>query len=88
MSRKKTMQVTPITGKTRPRKPTDKLEAVWDELLSRQPERIRATFSTLDTPEQQAVVRHLQNMSSESGWQPEQRLSARIALRALEEQIK
>ena len=60
------------------------LEALWNDLLSREPERIRKTFYSLDPPSQGFVLDHLQRMLTESDWQPEQRLSAGAALQALE----
>ncbi|OGO11641.1 MAG: hypothetical protein A2Y53_05345 [Chloroflexi bacterium RBG_16_47_49] len=60
------------------------LEALWNDLLTREPERIRKAFYSLDPPSQGFVLAHLQRMLSESDWQPEQRLSARAALQALE----
>jgi hypothetical protein len=60
------------------------LENLWGGLLSRQPELVRATFSTLDTEERAAIRAHLQRIVSEAGWHPEQRLSAQSALDALE----
>jgi hypothetical protein len=64
----------------------DKLENIWDDLLSEQPETIKAAYNSLDLQNQQAVLAHLQRMSSESGWQPEQRRSARAALKAITNQ--
>jgi hypothetical protein len=60
------------------------LEKTWDALLSREPQRIRQTFAGLDGNSQHVVLEHLKKMVSESGWQPEQVLSARAALEALE----
>ena len=62
---------------------SDPLEILWDNLLSRQPERIRAAFTTLTGAEQQTVLDHLKRMSQEAGWHPEQRRSAQAALDAL-----
>lgn len=59
------------------------LEVLWNDLLSRQPELIQAAFATLDTPNQKAVLAHLQRMVNEAGWQPEQRASAKAALQTL-----
>lgn len=59
------------------------LETMWDQLLSRQPDQIRAAFGTLDENEQQAVIGHLKNMAEEEGWHPEQRISAQAALDTL-----
>lgn len=62
----------------------DPIEDLWDGLLSRQPELVRAAFSSLDLAERSAVLAHLQRIVSEAGWHPEQRLSAQAALDALE----
>ncbi len=59
------------------------LEALWDALLSREPERIRLAYRDLETGEQKAVLTHLERMTTEPGWHPEQRLSAQAALDAL-----
>lgn len=62
----------------------DPIEDLWDGLLSRQPELVRAAFSSLDLAERAAVLAHLRRIVSEAGWHPEQRLSAQAALDALE----
>lgn len=59
------------------------LEKFWDDLLSRQPGLIRATFATLDDASQKSIRTHLERMAREAGWQPEQRASAKAALKAL-----
>ena len=64
--------------------PLDPLEGLWDGLLSRAPEQVRAVFATLEPAEKQAVLVHLKHIASEPGWQPEQRASAQAALEALE----
>ena len=61
------------------------LEAVWDALLSRQPERVREAFRGLTGEERSAVLRHLRRMAEEPDWHLEQRRSAREALIALED---
>jgi len=76
------------TGKEQGNLKCNKLDVLWDDLLSRQPERIRAAFASLATPEQQSVLAHLQRMVSETGWQPEQRISARAAIQTLDNQEK
>jgi hypothetical protein len=60
------------------------LEILWGQLLSRQAAQVRAAYAGLEPGERQAVVAHLRRMVSEAGWQPEQRRSARAALRALD----
>ena len=71
---------------THRKKRPDQLEGLWEDLLSRQPELIRAAFDSLDKPSQKAVFTHLQRMVSEVGWQPEQQVSAKAAIQALETQ--
>ena len=61
----------------------DQPEQFWEELLSRQPSPIKAAFASLQPADQQAVLAHLQRMVSETGWQPEQVISARAALEIL-----
>jgi hypothetical protein len=60
------------------------LEKTWDALLSRDPEKIVRTFSTLDLDSQHVVLEHLKKMVSETGWHPEQVISAQAALQALQ----
>jgi hypothetical protein len=62
----------------------DPLEQLWDGLLSRQPERVRAAFATLDGASQRITLAHLKRMATESDWHPEQRQSAMAALQALD----
>jgi len=60
------------------------LEQTWDNLLSRDPEKIGSTYASLDPSSQQVVLRHLRKMVSETGWQPVQVQSAQAALQVLE----
>ena len=62
----------------------DPLEHLWDQLLSRRPELVRAAYERLTPDEQAQVRRHLERMVAEPGWQPQQRLSAQAALQALD----
>ncbi len=64
----------------------DPLEYIWDNILSRSPERIRKVFTQLDEASQREVIAHLQKMISESGWHTEQVVSAKAALDALADQ--
>jgi len=59
------------------------LEKIWGEILCRRPARIRRMFDTLDNSSQQEIIRHLNRMVSEEGWQEPQVISARAALSAL-----
>jgi len=62
------------------------LDTLWDKLLSRRPDIVRAAFFKLNRGEQEAILAHLQLMSTEPDWHPEQRLSAEAALSALKSQ--
>ncbi len=64
----------------------DPLKTLWDNLLSRQPERVRAVFNSLNAEDRRAVLSHLERMASEPAWHSEQRASAIAALRALSEE--
>jgi hypothetical protein len=59
------------------------LEDLWDALLSRDAQHIRAAYNSLAVEDQKAVLDHLINMVNEPGWHTEQRISARTALEAL-----
>jgi len=59
------------------------LERIWDGILSREPERIRATYRGLSIQDRRTVITHLHRMLDEGGWHKEQQLSAKIALEAL-----
>lgn len=61
------------------------IEILWDNLLSRQPKRIRASFRALNPEEKRAVLLHLERMTNEPGWHSEQRASAMAALQAIRE---
>ncbi len=60
-------------SQAQPDKLSDQLEQLWDDLLSRQPARIRSAFESLQAAQQKAVLAHLRRMLKEDGWQPEQR---------------
>ena len=64
------------------------LEILWDALLSRDPNQVRAAFSVLDPDSQKTVLAHLRRMAEEDGWHPEQVKSARTALAALEQRTQ
>jgi len=62
----------------------DPVEQFWDNMLSRQPERIRAAYGSLTAADKENLITHLKNMVSEEGWQEEQRKSAQAALDAIQ----
>ena len=62
------------------------LEKSWDDLLSRNKDRIIARYGSLDAGSQKTVLNHLHRMTTESGWHPEQVKSAHSALQALVDQ--
>lgn len=59
------------------------LEAIWEMLLSRNADRIRAAWAMLAHTERVAVRAHLRRMTVEDGWLEGQRASAQAALDAL-----
>ena len=58
----------------------NRFDNIWELLLSRDPVRILKAYDSLPPDQKRAVLEHLEKMTSEPGWQPEQRLSARAAL--------
>lgn len=62
------------------------LEKTWDAILSRDSERVCKTFLALQAADQAVIMDHLRKMVSEPGWHPEQVISAREALKALEQE--
>lgn len=62
-------------------------EMIWAGILSRNPDKIRETWHTLNAEEQAAVHTHLQRMATEEDWTEPQRISARTALEALSDLV-
>jgi hypothetical protein len=62
----------------------DPIQNFWDDLLSSEPDRIRAVFATLDWVTQSSALAHLHAMAEEDGWHPLQKASAQAALNVLE----
>ena len=58
---------------------------IWSEILSREPQRIRSSFRTLNSEEKITVRAHLIRMTTEEGWHEAQIASAQIALDALKD---
>jgi hypothetical protein len=58
-------------------------ERIWDQLLSRKPQLIKNAFAGLEKEVQQTVLVHLKEMTTGSGWHPEQVKSAAVALEAI-----
>lgn len=63
--------------------PNNRIDMIWEQLLSRNPDLIRAMYAELMTNEKKAVIQHLQKMVSEEGWHVEQVKSAKMALKAI-----
>ena len=61
----------------------DPFSSIWEEILSREPTRIRKAFDPLSTKEKEAIAEHLRKMSTEDDWHPAQIRSALIALKAI-----
>ena len=68
--------------------PNDSLEAVWAELLSGDPARIRRAWGQLTDQECATMLDHLRQMVEEPGWQPAQKDSAALARREIREQAE
>jgi len=64
------------------------VEQFWDELLSRDPRRIKKSFEDLSDGDRQAVVDHLEKMTTETGYHSSQKRSAEIALKTIKKHIK
>ena len=62
----------------------DWLEEFWGDLLSEEPLRIVAAWSTLNNEEKLIIHEHLVKMSSDEGWADVQRDAAIIALQAID----
>ncbi len=65
---------------------SDPIEMFWEEILSRQRDRILIAFRSLSEDEKAAVLNHLKGMTSEPGWHPEQIRSASTALDVLNDE--
>lgn len=59
------------------------LELVWDGILSRDTDRITATYLSLDEVNKKTVEDHLAKMSTEPDWHQEQVISADAALQVI-----
>ncbi|MGH2523115.1 MAG: hypothetical protein ACRDH2_11480 [Anaerolineales bacterium] len=64
------------------------LDALWDDLLSEDPARIRKAWGNLTDDETLSVLDHLRRMAAEPGWQPAQQQAAATALRVIQEQAE
>ena len=64
----------------------DRFESIWEVLLSRETDRLKAAFESISPAEREAVLLHLKKMVNEPGWQPGQRHSAQTALDAILEE--
>ena len=60
------------------------LEEFWGDLLSEEPLRIVAAWTTLDEEERESVHIHLTRMATEEGWSDVQRISAQAALQTID----
>jgi hypothetical protein len=61
----------------------DDLEAFWEQLLSEDPDQIRAAWAGLNGDERAAILAHLVTMATEAGWSEPQRRAAQAALDVL-----
>jgi hypothetical protein len=58
---------------------------IWEHILSRDPDLIQKAYSSLNKDERQSLMGHLVKMTTETGWHPEQKESALIAMKIIEE---
>ncbi len=65
--------------------PSNSIEQLWDAILSRQPQKIKAIFERQDHASRQNILAHLQKMTTEDAWHPEQCASAKTALNTLKD---
>jgi hypothetical protein len=56
---------------------------IWEEILSRDPDRVKIAYNSLSDEERRHVSDHLKKMVSESGWHQEQKISAQTAINAI-----
>ncbi|MHC1783353.1 MAG: hypothetical protein AB9891_11480 [Anaerolineaceae bacterium] len=61
-------------------------EQFWDNLLSRDPDKILEAFQSLHVSSRPSVLQHLRVMVTEEGWQLEQIASAQVALAVLQKE--
>jgi hypothetical protein len=59
------------------------VEIIWEQLLSRDVQQVRAAYLALELETRCQVMAHLRLMTSQEGWHPEQVISAQAALDAL-----
>ena len=64
---------------------SDLIQALWDNILSEESEKIKITFESLDSIEQQYVLVHLFKMINEPGWHPAQVQTAQKAINVIED---
>ena len=62
----------------------DWLDDFWADLLSEEPLRVMAVWSTLNADERDIILDHLTNMATGEGWADVQRVAAQTALHAIQ----
>jgi hypothetical protein len=62
----------------------DWLDEFWGDLLSEEPLRIIAAWSTLDANEQAVIFEHLSHMAADEGWADVQKVAAQATLYAIQ----
>jgi hypothetical protein len=59
------------------------LEALWDGLLSKEPEKVKSIYQNLGIKDREYAISHLKRMANEDGWHPLQKSAAQVALRLI-----
>lgn len=62
----------------------DWLDEFWADLLSEEPLRIMAVWSTMNADEQAIIFDHLSRMAADEGWADVQKVAAQAALDAIQ----
>ena len=65
----------------------DWLEDFWGDLLSEEPLRIVAAWTTLGDEEKVVVYGHLTQMATQEGWSSVQKIAAQVALDAIDDAV-
>jgi len=66
----------------------DWLDEFWGDLLSEEPLRIIAVWSTLNPEEQAIIFAHLGHMAADEGWAEVQKVAAQAALDAIQNEAR
>jgi hypothetical protein len=69
------------------RKPSE-FGDIWDNILSQDKEKVREILKSLNKEIIDNIIIHLSRMTTEAGWHPSQKKSAKFALDIIYQEIK